>query len=69
MTVKELIRVLKRFPQDQQVLVDGYEAGYDDIISVDNRKVVRDDTAPEYEGRYHKVDEDETGETVLVIKR
>jgi len=28
-TVKELIQILKKFPEDLPVLVDGYESGYE----------------------------------------
>lgn len=31
LTVEELIRVLSRYPSDLRVVVDGYEAGYDDL--------------------------------------
>ena len=31
MTVSELIEELKRFPQEQHVIVPGYEDGFDDI--------------------------------------
>ena len=34
MKVSELIEVLKTFPPEMEVLVDGYEEGYDDIASV-----------------------------------
>ena len=31
MTVRELIDVLRRYPDDMRVAVNGYEAGYDDL--------------------------------------
>ena len=31
MTIQELIRLLRRYPPDLRVVVDGYEDGYDDL--------------------------------------
>jgi hypothetical protein len=39
MTVFELIEILRRFPPDMRVVVDGYEGGADDIVDVATRYV------------------------------
>ena len=31
MTVKELIRILQKYPQGMRVVVNGYETGFDDL--------------------------------------
>ena len=31
MTVKELIRILQKYPQRMRVVVNGYETGFDDL--------------------------------------
>jgi hypothetical protein len=42
MKVKELIEKLSLFPQDLNVIVDGYEDGFDLVTSLSTIKVVRD---------------------------
>ena len=36
MTVKELIEQLQTLDPDMRVFTDGYEDGYDDVVSVNN---------------------------------
>jgi hypothetical protein len=66
MTVKELIDLLSNFKQDTQVLTRGYESGYEDILSVEVRRVVKEPEAPWFEGIYQ--DADEGGEVRLYLK-
>ena len=66
MTVKELIDLLLNYKQDTQVLTRGYESGYEDILSVEVRRVQKEPTNPSYEGLYQ--DADEGGEVRLYIK-
>lgn len=39
MTEEELIKHLNQLPADTQVLVEGYENGYDDIFGLPNLEV------------------------------
>lgn len=51
MTVAELIALLRQYPDDARVVVEGYEGGYDDPI-VQTRWVGVRWRAPWYEGVY-----------------
>lgn len=52
MNVKDLIEKLKIFPAGTQVLVQGYEGGYDDIIRLEEKMVIKNLDAAEYYGEY-----------------
>ncbi|MGO1501448.1 MAG: hypothetical protein ACTHWH_09230 [Marinobacter sp.] len=56
MTVEELITHLHRLPADTQVLVEGYENGYDDIVGLQNLEVFQYKTAQEWDGEYQTTD-------------
>ena len=56
MIVKELIEKLKNFPPDAQVLVQVYEDGYDDIVRSEERMVVKNPNAADYNGEYEDAD-------------
>ena len=68
MTVKELIEYLSRENPDMEVVVCGYEGGFDPINTIYKKFVKEDPDAKWYYGRY-----DETqqlgGKTVLVLPR
>jgi hypothetical protein len=69
MTVKELIDLLSNFKQDTQVLTRGYESGYEDVLSVEVRRVVKEPTRASYEGLYQDVDVwEDGGEVRLYLK-
>ena len=54
MTVKELVKLLGKYPDDLRVVVNGYEDGYDDLsperISV--RKIQLDTQIHDWEGQH-----------------
>jgi len=64
MNVKDLIEKLKTFPEDSLVLVQGYEGGYDDIIRLEEKRVIEN---PQHEDWYGKYD-DEDFETKASVK-
>lgn len=35
MTTKELIEILKTYPEDMRVLIEGYEGGFDDVVKIE----------------------------------
>ena len=59
MTVRKLIDLLERYPNDMRVVVNGYEQGYDDLhprqISVAN--IALDAGVHEWEGQHGARDE------------
>ena len=52
MNIKDLIEKLKSFPADAQVLVEGYEGGYDDIIRIEEKPVVKNANANDWDDEY-----------------
>lgn len=52
MTVEELIKHLEILPSETQVLVEGYETGYDDIVALKSIEVIRYRNAQEWDGEY-----------------
>ena len=67
MTVNELITILKRQPENTPVLVDGYEDGYENIISVNAISVVQNTKALWYNGEYEKAEKDSNNTVKAVI--
>ena len=67
MTVSELIEELKLFPQEQRVIVPGYEDGFDDISLLRSIKIKDFDPAAWYYGRYDQAEED--GELAVCVVR
>ena len=63
MTVRELIELLERYPDDLRVVVNGYEQGYDDLsppqISVVG--VALDVGVHDWEGQHGDYDEHSAG--------
>lgn len=69
MKVKELIEKLKEHPADMDVLVSGYEGGYDDLDSLSIIRYTRDTNDCSYCGDHDEVhdwDDDEKKEKSLV---
>ena len=58
MKVKDLIEKLSTFPANAQVLVKGYEDGFDSIKSVNESAVAKNPDAADFNGEY---DNAETG--------
>lgn len=52
MTAEELIAQLKALPPATQILVEGYETGYDDINELNSLDVFRYRNAQEWDGEY-----------------
>ncbi|WP_227520311.1 hypothetical protein [Marinobacter sp. LV10R510-11A] len=50
-----MIKHLTRLPADTQVLVEGYENGYDDIVELRELDVFRYKTAQEWDGEYQTI--------------
>ena len=55
MTVKELAEILKKYPDDLRVVVNGYEDGYDDISPkrIFLTKIQLDAGIHEWEGQHN----------------
>lgn len=67
MTVLELIEKLKNYPEDMDVVLDGYEYGYGDIYGVYKLIVSKEKVnSKSWAGDY---DEDENGRDVVYIQR
>lgn len=56
MTAEELIERLKILPPETQVLVEGYETGFDDIVDLKAQKVFWYRNAQEWDGEYQTPD-------------
>jgi hypothetical protein len=67
MTVKELIQILSQFPQDQIVLVTGYEDGYSDIAKVETTKVKLNYFKEDYYGPHNEIDGADT-EVIKIVR-
>ena len=54
MTVKELMELLEKYPDDLRVVVNGYEDGYDDISPnrIFTRKIQLDAGTHDWEGKH-----------------
>jgi len=64
MTVKELMESLRQFSADTQIVVHGYEDGYDEATDVRRMTATRHGAAEWYNGEY---DESEVGASVVLI--
>ncbi len=55
MTVKELVELLNKYPDDLRVVVNGYEDGYDDISPerIFTRKIQLDAGTHDWEGQHN----------------
>lgn len=69
MTIGELIEVLKQYPQDCRVVVDGYENGYTLVTEIYPLKITSEPVNDKWwEGAYEKCG-NEDGEDVVYIPR
>lgn len=51
-TVAQLIQLLRQFPEDTDVLVEGYENGYDPIHSLSMKTLAGVQNAADYDGLF-----------------
>ena len=65
MTNAELIKILQKFPTDQQVVVQSYEEGYDPVTDVKELAVAKTENKEWYHGVYD--DAASNYETVLLM--
>jgi len=64
MTASELIKLLKQFPEDTQVVVQSYEDGFDPVTDCKNITIKKSNTKEWYFGIY---DESKQGEQAILI--
>ena len=57
MTVAQLIESLKNYPPDLQVVVSGYEGGYNDVGRFEKIKIIRDYNTAWYYGKHERVED------------
>ena len=55
-TLKELIQILKKFPEDLPVLVDGYESGFEHFYSPNIQKLKYEPENRHFDGEYQRID-------------
>ncbi len=67
MKVSELIETLKAMPVDAQVLVLGYESGYDDIVRLEERSVIKKADANDWDGEYDDAGNDSATKAVVIL--
>ena len=54
MTIKELVKLLEKYPDNLQVVVNGYEDGYDDLSPerISTTKIQLDTGIHDWEGKH-----------------
>jgi hypothetical protein len=52
MTASELIRQLNDLPPENKIVIRGYENGYNDIITLKNRKITINKEGNWWDGQY-----------------
>jgi hypothetical protein len=67
MTAKELLKILNTFPENQTVVVQGYEGGYCDIDSVKSIKVTLNHNTESWNGPHE--DLADSANDVVFIRR
>jgi hypothetical protein len=69
-TVKELMEILKTFPEDLPVLVSGYESGYEYFYQPEIRELVKKRENMHWDGEYQVPEQGEAAElSALVLER
>jgi hypothetical protein len=68
-SVNELIKELKKYPQDYKVLVDGYEGGLDTVISSEIINIEFDENKAWYYGPFEEVKDSEDKAIKLISTR
>ncbi len=67
MKVKDLIDKLKTLPADAQVLVQGYEDGFDSIKTVKEIATAKNSDARDYNGEYEEIGKDSKDAVSAVV--
>ena len=67
MTVAEFIEQLEKHPSDARVVVDGYEAGVDDLLEVKEQLLKLNHYEEWYYGEHEK-SKDGSGESAIYLK-
>lgn len=67
MKVKDLIERLKSFPADEEVLVQGYEDGFDGIVSIQKMRVAKRSYPRDWEGEYEEAEKDDKAAAGAVV--
>ena len=70
MTVKELVELLEKYPDNLRVVVNGYEDGYDDILTerISTTKIELDAGKHDWEGQHGGAfPEDESTEDTKIV--
>ena len=67
MTISELINELKLYPENTPVLVDGYENGYEHVISVNAISVIQNKKAAWYNGEFDRAEHEHKDNVKAVI--
>ena len=71
MTVKELVELLEKYPDNLRVVVNGYEDGYDDILPerISTTKIELDAGKHDWEGQHGAAfPEDESTEDPKIVE-
>jgi hypothetical protein len=69
MKVSELIEILKQQPPDMRVIVDGYEGGYSDVRNIRQTPIKLNVHTSWYYGPHDRCQDNEEGETALLLPR
>lgn len=67
MNVEELIKKLQKLPADAQVMVQGYEDGYDAVYAVKEIPVIENLKAQEWNGEYEKAEKNDKSAISAVV--
>ena len=72
MNVQELIDQLRQLPPDHIVLVEGYENGWDSLVSIEPNHAARQTPCAEWDGEFERAaasDEKSVGSVLLIGRR
>jgi hypothetical protein len=71
MTVQELIKRLEALPPECQVLVEGYENGWDTLIDLQIANLTRQQPCEDWDGEFERVapDTEDAAQCVLLVGR
>lgn len=68
MNINELIEQLKNYPPDMRVILNGYEGGYADVISLHKKEIYLNVNSEWYYGSHEGASDNKNGdETALVV--